>query len=513
MAAINVRLNSVDTWRVAWQSIEALTIIGAKFGDDPVNTGASNDTLRLSGSQASGSTALVSTGAGQDRISLTGEFSGRFTRVLAGADDDLVDLSGVTALFGTGTLSSDLRGGSGDDTLIGSNLRDQLIGDAGADRLVGRGGDDNLNGGAGADIMEGGGGNDRYAMDDAGDQMVELTGGGNDTVYVDFSYTLGETAQIENLGTLTPSSTAALVLIGNSAGNSIVGNAGANLLDGREGRDNMRGGAGDDVYYVDSAADAASEIAGGGFDRVYSTAAVFQLTSTSDVELLSTASRVSTATQTLAGSDIANRLFGNAGTNYLDGGAGADLLYGLGGDDFYFVDNAGDYVIEVAGGGSDIVYATQSYSLRAGDDVETLIARTRGITLIGNEIANRLEGAGGAETIDGGRGRDLLYGISGADTFRFTSLGEANADTIFDFRSGDKIALATTAFAGVVAGPLAADAFVIGTAAQDANDRVLYDRASGMLFFDRDGTGATAPVVFAQLDGSPVISAADFVII
>jgi len=44
------------------------------------------------------------------------------------------------------------------------------------------------------------------------------------------------------------------------------------------------------------------------------------------------------------------------------------------GNDAYYVDNAGDQVIEAVGGGSDNVFASVDYMLAAGQEVESLPA-------------------------------------------------------------------------------------------------------------------------------------------
>ena len=41
---------------------------------------------------------------------------------------------------------------------------------------------------------------------------------------------------------------------------------------------------------------------------------------------------------------------------------------------------------------------------------------------------------------------------------------------------------------------------------QDADDRIIYDQATGQLFFDADGNGAGAQIQFARLDGAPAIA-------
>ena len=143
-------------------------------------------------------------------------------------------------------------------------------------------------------------------------------------------------------------------------------------------------------------------------------------------------------------------------------------------------------------------------------------------TLNGNDLANRIDGLAGGDTINGrggddtlagGAGKDKLTGGTGADRFEFASTAAADADTISDFAGGtDEIELDSDVF-GLAEGALPAGRFVIGTAAADASDRLVYNSANGQLFFDADGTGAQAQVLIATLTGAPVIAATDFLVI
>ena len=81
------------------------------------------------------------------------------------------------------------------NTLTGNEGNNHLYGNAGNDTLYGNGGSDVLDGGFGKDTMKGGADDDIYYVDNAGDQVVEKAGEGNDTVYVSFTLS----ANVENL--------------------------------------------------------------------------------------------------------------------------------------------------------------------------------------------------------------------------------------------------------------------------------------------------------------------------
>lgn len=68
-------------------------------------------------------------------------------------------------------------------------------------------------------------------------------------------------------------------------------------------------------------------------------------------------------------------------------------------------------------------------------------------------------------------------------------------------------------FADLPVGALSENAFAIGVAATDASDRIIYDEATGTLWFDADGFDAGAAVEFAILTSLPSLTASDFLVI
>jgi Ca2+-binding RTX toxin-like protein len=351
-------------------------------------------------------------GAGDDFYIV--DQTGDMLTELAGEGSDSVN-SAVSWTLGehfehltlTGAAVIDGTGNSGNNQLIGNNA---------ANSLSGLDGDDWLDGKGGADQMIGGNGNDTYVVAQSGDSTLETAAGGVDTVRAALTWTLAE-----NLEHLILTGTANIRGTGNTLANTLTGNAGNNLLDGGLGADQMTGGAGNDTYYVDDANDQIIELADQGNDTVRSTVSRTLEANIENLVLSGTAAISGTGNalaNVLSGNAAANTLSGGDGNDIINGGAGADTLIGGNGNDLYTVDNAGDAVIEQAGGGNDTVQTGLNHTLAA--QVENLVLTGAGNRSgTGNALDNILSGNRGANTLNGLAGNDTLAGGLGNDSYRF----------------------------------------------------------------------------------------------
>jgi Ca2+-binding RTX toxin-like protein len=146
--------------------------------------------------------------------------------------------------------------------------------------------------------------------------------------------------------------------------------------------------------------------------------------------------------------------------------------------------------------------------LRGGDGVDGIMGFGGNDTIYGN---------GGNDAIMGNEGNDKLYGGAGADHFRFdTKLNaKTNVDRIMDFTPNeDVLELARSPFskAGKAGSVLKESAFYVGKKAHDKDDRIIYDKKTGSLYYDKDGKGGAEQIKFATLYKKPIIAHDDFVI-
>jgi Ca2+-binding RTX toxin-like protein len=403
-----------------------------------------------------------------------------------------------------------------------------VVGGSADDQLEGGISHDTLAGGAGNDLMRGFGGNDVYITDGI-DTLEEFADEGIDTVKSSVTYQLRD--NFENLKLLGSSS---IDGHGNSLANVITGNSGNNILNGNEGLDTLIGGNGNDFYVLATGDDIVNDT--GGVDTIesaigrslldYVTIENLVLTGTADINGTGNGNA-----NWLVGNYARNSLSGALGDDKLDGGLSGDRLDGGEGYDTLIGGAGGDSLI--GGIGTDTAsYAGASVGVVAnlkfrsgnlndarGDiysSIENLTGSVHSDTLTGDDNANRISGGSGNDKISGLLGKDLLVGGLAADIFVFnTRLGADNIDAIDDFVAvDDTIWLDRTIFSRLGgAGDLAPQSFYAGATAHDGSDRIIYDKTTGKVYYDADGTGGDAAVQFALLDKNLTLTASDFDII
>jgi Ca2+-binding RTX toxin-like protein len=274
----------------------------------------------------------------------------------------------------------------------------------------------------------------------------------------------------------------------------IRGSTTKDTLYGFKGNDKLIGRNGDDTYFVDSLGDRVVEAEGEGTDLMY---AYINYdggsTSTESVETFvcyKATSFIAGKCTSLAGNGNNNIIFGNEFKNKLRSYGGKDILYG----------------------GS-----SHPLTPNADKEVSTL-------------DDDKLDGGSGNDLFFGFGGNDILIGGKGADLFIFnTPPNKASVSKINDFSvAKDRIGLAwNRAYAGLTYKKiigfsasifsdyypgfpanilrftklLAEEFATINDPAQllelQTDDRVIYDKNSGLLYYDKDGSGVSTakPIV------------------
>jgi Ca2+-binding RTX toxin-like protein len=101
-------------------------------------------------------------------------------------------------------------------------------------------------------------------------------------------------------------------------------------------------------------------------------------------------------------------LDGGSGNDTLEGGSGADSLAGGVGDDRYLINDTLDFVIESAGGGTDIIITSVSIALPLNVEEIRIATGSSGLTITGGIGSETLVGNGLSNSLYGGAGDDVL---------------------------------------------------------------------------------------------------------
>ncbi|MBP0466363.1 hypothetical protein J5Y09_20715 [Roseomonas sp. PWR1] len=376
---------------------------------------------RLTGvAQLGRSTSNLRGGAGNDTlIGIAGEF------VRADYADQT---TGLSISLATGT-ANDGRGGT--DTLI--NIRglamfgdhaDTLIGTANAEWFTPSDGADSVNAGGGLDIIG-------YGANASGGVSVNLAIGRARDVGGDIDTILG----IEGVSAAFGADT----IIGSAFANLINPGAGADSVNALGGEDTVSYSLGFSPGGIQYDADADGNrlpVQGITIDLLTGRATDFggatdtilgfeHATGGTRDDII----RGSTLGNALRGEEGNDTLEGRAGNDTLDGGAGTDRLVGSIGDDTYVIDATADVIFEALNQGIDTVRTIRA-AFVLPLNVEAVVGtsatahnftgNTLDNLLVGNVGADTLNGAAGNDTLDGGAGVDRLLGSIGDDEYRVT---------------------------------------------------------------------------------------------
>jgi Ca2+-binding RTX toxin-like protein len=467
----------VDLLRVDYQ-----TATGAITG---------NSTSNFTEAGGSGRAVTITDGTFENFTVLTG--SGADTLTVGDGDNTIKTGNGAnTVTAGQGT--NRITGGDDADTITAGDGGNTIDGGDGANTLTSGAGNDRINSGIGADTIVAGAGSDQVTVHGGADTVD--SGAGSDRLVVDYS----------------------------ALGTDVIGGVtSGNLLSGYSGHiaDNT-------VHSVDFVATEAFTVTtGAGNDKITTGGASDRLTGGAGNDSLDAGD----GNDILSGGDDQDTLRGAGGTDQLNGGDGNDKLLGGAGSDALDggagVDRA-QYTYATAGLLADLQVSSVNTGEASGDtyvSVEDLIGSSFADNLRGDAGNNSIWGGNGDDSLFGrlgndeligGSGNDRLAGGGGNDTFVFASAFSAttNLDTVADFSvSDDTMQLGSNVFTTLPLGSLAADAFFIGTAAQDAEDRIIYNSASGALMYDKDGTGSSAATEFATLSGGLALTSNNFTVV
>ena len=380
------------------------------IGNDTLNGGEGNDTLEGS----DGNDKMIG-GKGNDvyqvltKTDTVTENAGEGTdKVFAsitytlGANVEDLKLATAADLNGTGNgLNNRLEGNDGKNSLDGGAGNDTLTGGGANDTLIGGAGNDILGGDAGDDDMRGGLGDDIYVVLDATDKVTELAAQGNrhhrhqpcdlrldrqgrerrkPAVQRRGRQHYGHRQQPEQLdqrrrkNDTVDGKEGNDTLSGGDGNDTLIGGDGNDVLEASDGTNELQGGKGNDTYSLLSSfvTNLVLEDAGEGTDTVETDQDLGGLVDeVENLKLTGTADLIG------IGNHHANVITGNSGNNIIVGLGGNDTMIGGGGNDTYTVEESGDIITELAGGGDDDLVTSFAASYALSANIERLSSTAR----------------------------------------------------------------------------------------------------------------------------------------
>ena len=343
--------------------------------------------------------------------------------------------SGKDTLYAGFLTSSILKGGPGDDTLVGFAGADLLMGEAGSDLLRPGFAMDNIYGGSDRDTVS-------YA-ERLNPVTVTLDGAGNDGEAGENDFIASD---VENVTGGKTNDT----LIGDGQANKLFGGSGDDMLDGKGGQpDELYGESGNDKLDGGPAGSIVDILDGGvDTDTISYASRTASLEIVLDGSVSGTEDKILNVENALGGSGD-DKLIGTDGSNVLFGGGGNDGFDGKGGNDTLNGGNGNDTIW--GGAGNDTIAAGDGAdTIMGGDGADWMSGWTgldtvkyddhaAGVTvtldgtandgaagegdnvvpgvenIVGGSGGDTLNGDAGPNTIAGGKGVDTLNGLAGAD--------------------------------------------------------------------------------------------------
>ncbi|WP_158206785.1 RTX toxin [Pseudoduganella flava] len=477
--------------------------INGGLGNDTMAGGAGNDTYVI-GEALDVIEEGVDKGTDTAEVALA---SGTYT-LADNVENGVVTGKGAVNLTGnaannalTGNAAANtLTGGAGNDTLDGQGGADKLIGGAGDDTyFVDNAGDtvtelkdggtdtvrtalakytlaaevenlvytgtaafaatgnalaNTITGSTGNETIDGAAGSDTYVATGAFADYARQRPNATDLVLVKGNQTI----TLKNVEQVQFSDGVKTLVelydnVASIANDKLTGTDANDLLNGLAGADELKGGKGNDTYVVDNIADTVVELTAEGIDLVniaFTAKGTYAMTENVENATVTAAASVAVNVtgnaldNVITGNDAANALTGGAGNDTLNGGKGSDTLTGGTGNDTYYVDAAGDKVVEEGNDSDDKVITTlTNYTLTNG--VEKLVYDgTAAFTGTGNGADNQIDGASGNDVLSGAAGNDVLQGFGGNDKLDGGAdndelLGGAGNDTLLGGAGDDRL--------------------------------------------------------------------------